>query len=98
MTGSPTPYSRRAPGRLFFALIWLAAAAAAHAQIIQNGSFESDYTGWTGTGHQGIAQNDPNHPATEGTKVVVLNVNDQNSNATLSQTFATTPGQRYELA
>src|SRR5438045_7889844 len=84
--------------RLLAALIWLAATAVTQAQIVQNGSFESDYTGWVGTGHQGIAQNDPNHPATEGTKVVVLNVNDQNSNATLSQTFATAPGQRYELA
>jgi len=84
--------------RLLVALIGLVATTAAHAQIIQNGSFESDYSGWVGTGHQGIAQNDPNHPATDGTKVVVLNVNDQNSNATLSQTFVTTPGQRYELA
>src|SRR5689334_10860532 len=73
-------------------------AAAAQAQIITNGSFENDYTGWTASGHQGIATNDANHPATDGSKVNALNVNDQNSNATLSQTFPTTPGQRYDLA
>ena len=80
------------------ALFSLAGAALCPAQIIQNGSFENDYTGWTASGHQGIALNDANHPATDGVKVVVLNPNDQNGNAVLSQTFATTPGQRYELA
>src|SRR3954470_543985 len=87
----------RAALRAFAAALFLCAAAA-HAQILQNGSFENDYSGWTASGHQGIATNDPNHPATDGTKVVVLNPNDQNTNALLSQTFPTVPGQRYELS
>jgi hypothetical protein len=89
----------RCPRRLcILAVFFFLWGVSAHGQIIQNGSFENDYTGWTASGHQGIAQNDPNHPATDGVKVIVFNPNDQNSNALLSQTFTTTPGQRYELA
>src|SRR5690242_16522354 len=76
----------------------LFSATDARSQIIQNGSFENDYTGWTASGNQGIVASDPNHPASNGVKVVVLNPNDQLPTAVLSQTFATTPGQRYELA
>src|SRR6185503_13070550 len=51
---------------------------------------------------QGIATNDPNHPASQGSKVVVLNLNNlppQGSvRALLSQTVVTIPGQRYGLA
>src|ERR1700692_4635901 len=65
---------------------------------IQNGSFENDYANWTASGHQAIATNDPSHPASNGSKVVVFNPNDMFANAVLSQTFATTPGQRYGLA
>ncbi|HJT79727.1 MAG TPA: DUF642 domain-containing protein [Chthoniobacterales bacterium] len=90
-------FAPRPPGRLAALCLALVTAASVHGQI-QNGSFENDYSGWTASGHQGIAQNDPNHPATAGSKVVVLNANDQSTNAILSQTFSTTPGQRYELS
>jgi hypothetical protein len=65
---------------------------------LTNGSFENDSTGWTATGHQSIATGDPTRPASHGTKAVVLNPNDQVPDAVLSQTFLTTPGQRYSLA
>jgi Ig-like domain-containing protein/uncharacterized protein DUF642 len=77
--------------------IVLCATLPATAQIIQNGSFESNYNNWTATGHQGIATSDPGHPASDGNKVVVLNPNDQSTSAVLSQNFATSPGQRYGL-
>jgi hypothetical protein len=83
---------------VLFALAIILVASATHGQILQNGSFENDYASWAATGHQAIVANDPNHPATDGSKVVVFNINDQITNALLSQTLATTPGQRYDLA
>ena len=91
-------FAPRPPGRFAAFCLTVLAAASVHGQIISNGSFENDYTGWTASGHQGIAQNDPNRPATAGFKVVVFNNNDQFTNAVLSQTFPTTSGQRYELS
>jgi hypothetical protein len=79
-------------------LLFFAVSSVSLGQIVQNGSFENGYTGWTAAGHQAIATNDPNHPASDGVSVVVFNINDQFANATLSQTFATTPGQRYRLS
>ena len=67
-------------------------------QIPQNGSFENDYAGWTRSGNQTVATNDPSHPASNGSKVVVFSPGNASPNALLSQTFATTPGQRYRLA
>ena len=66
--------------------------------ILLNGSFENNFASWTATGNQVIATNDPSHPASQGSKVVVLNPNTTLATAVLSQTFATTAGQRYALA
>jgi len=68
------------------------------AQIVQNGSFENNYNLWTASGHQVIANNDPAHPPSDGTHVVVFNNNDAFANASLSQTFTTVANQRYRLA
>jgi hypothetical protein len=67
-------------------------------QGFQNGTFESDYSDWTASGHQRIATSDPSHPASNGSKVVVFNPGNDYPDAVLSQVFATTPGQRYGLA
>ena len=66
--------------------------------IPANGSFESDYTSWSASGNQAVATNDPSHPASDGSKVVVFSVGNAFPNGVLSQTFPTTPGQRYGLA
>ena len=67
-------------------------------QILQNGSFENDYALWTSGGNQTVATNDPSHPASNGSKAVVFSPGNACPNAFLSQTFPTTPGQRYRLA
>lgn len=61
-----------------------------------NGSFENDYGSWTASGHQVIQVAHPSHAASDGSKVVVFNANNE-PGGVLSQTFATTPGQRYGL-
>jgi hypothetical protein len=79
----------------------MAATAFACVQIpkeLQNPSFENDFQSWTVSGHQSIFIGDPNHPASDGSRVVVFNLDGAVPNAVLSQTIATTPGQRYSLA
>src|SRR3954469_5340720 len=73
-------------------------AVSAQGQIVKNGSFESGYNFWTASGHNVIATSDPNHPATDGSSVVVLNIGDEGPGSVLSQTFTTKVGQRYELS
>jgi hypothetical protein len=58
-----------------------------------NGSFESDYTGWTATGNQVISGR-----ASKGSKAVQFNSGQTTPNGVLTQSFATTPGQSYTLA
>ncbi len=62
-----------------------------------NGSFESDFTGWTTTGNLMIRSGTP-YAATDGIKQVGFNSGQLVPNAVLSQSFATTPGQSYQLA
>ena len=64
----------------------------------QNGSFEDGYADWTASGNQVIATDDPSHPASDGSKVVVFSLGNTFPSAVLSQTFVTIPGQRYNLA
>ncbi|MEP6600974.1 MAG: PQQ-dependent sugar dehydrogenase [Nitrospirota bacterium] len=67
---------------------------------LTNGSFESDFTGWTVTGNAFIESTEPYTP-TDGVKLVSLNGNstsDVPPTGVLSQTFATTPGTTYTLA
>jgi lysophospholipase L1-like esterase len=62
-----------------------------------NGSFENDYDGWTASGNQGIKSGSP-YDASEGDNLVAFNDGDSTPDGVLSQIFATTPGQTYQLA
>jgi hypothetical protein len=83
---------------LAFAIVCALSGSAAAQNLLVNGSFENGYTGWTATGNQLIATNDGSHPASDGTSVVVLNPALTVADAVLSQTFTTTPNQRYLLS
>jgi hypothetical protein len=61
-----------------------------------NGSFESDYTGWSHTGNQNI-YTPTLAPTTDGTKGVQFNGAQAFPNGVLSQTFLTTAGTVYNL-
>lgn len=61
--------------------------------ILLNPSFEAGYDGWTTTGNQSVEWYAP----TDGLRVADFNSQDRTPNATLSQSFATTPGQSYIL-
>src|SRR5712692_7110267 len=80
------------------AVLILLTSALSFGQILQNGSFETDYTGWTESGNQSIATNDSSHPASDGSKVDVFSPGNTLPDVVLLQNFATTPGQRYGLA
>jgi glucose/arabinose dehydrogenase len=60
-----------------------------------NGSFESDFTGWTATGN--VVAGPANGVATDGNKIVAFNGSDLAPDGVISQTFATTAGQTYTL-
>ncbi len=62
-----------------------------------NGSFESDYTGWTRLGNQQIQSNSIAYVSSDGLKHVGFNGGNSTPNGVLSQTFATTPAQLYRL-
>jgi hypothetical protein len=74
----------------------LALAVPAPASFV-NGSFESDYTGWTRSGNLGIGFT-PYHQPTQGSKLTVFNWGQSAPNGVLSQTFGTVPGQTCTLA
>src|ERR1700731_2569742 len=83
------------------ALLVLGLTATVTAQIsptvagaFTNGSFESDYTGWTHSGNQNITTT----TVSDGVKAVQFNGGNAIPNAVLSQTFATTPGLTYSLS
>ncbi|MEO7098263.1 MAG: DUF642 domain-containing protein [Luteolibacter sp.] len=62
-----------------------------------NGSFESDFTGWTTTGNVFIQSAAPYAP-TDGAKLASFNAGNTTPNGVISQAFATTPGVTYTLA
>ncbi|MEO5917529.1 MAG: Ig-like domain-containing protein [Luteolibacter sp.] len=70
---------------------------AAGANILVNGSFESDMFGWTATGSQFAYTSDGTYVATDPVKMAVFNGGQQPVSGVISQTFATTPGQSYML-
>jgi len=71
---------------------------ASGASILANGSFESDFTGWTVTGNVFIELAAAPYTSTDGSKLVVFNGGQTTPNGVLSQTFATVAGQTYTLA
>lgn len=70
---------------------------AAVIQVLTNGSFESDYTGWTETGNQFIEWEAP-YVSSDGAKLVAFNGGNAAPNGGLTQTFATISGTTYTLA
>ena len=62
-----------------------------------NGSFESDYAGWTATGNQRVETAGSFYAATDGVKAVAFNGGQKPPDGVLSQSFATTVGQAYTL-
>ena len=67
------------------------------APVLVNGSFESDYAGWTVSGNQDASSQSP-YDASDGAKLVAFNGGDSAADAVLSQSFTTVAGQVYVLA
>jgi len=65
--------------------------------LVQNGSFESDFANWNISGNQVIQSSSP-YAATHGSKLVGFNGANTAPNAVLSQSFATVAGQSYTLS
>ncbi|RYD22127.1 MAG: tandem-95 repeat protein, partial [Verrucomicrobiaceae bacterium] len=71
--------------------------AAQVTQLLVNGSFESDYNGWTATGNQSVQPTSTGYGATHGSKMATFNGANTAPNAVLSQSFATVSGATYTL-
>ncbi len=67
------------------------------AQLLVNGSFESNFTGWTQTGNMLVQSASP-YVMTNGSKLIAFNAGQAPPNGVLSQSFPTTVGQTYQLA
>ncbi|MEO5914223.1 MAG: Ig-like domain-containing protein [Luteolibacter sp.] len=65
-------------------------------QLLSNGSFESNYSGWITTGNQSIETASP-YVATDGGKLVVFNSRDLAPGGMISQSFPTVVGETYTL-
>ena len=65
--------------------------------LLRNGSFESDFDGWTVGGNVSV-ESSPPYAATDGVKLAAFNSVNTTPNGSLSQQFATVPGQAYALA
>lgn len=65
--------------------------------LLVNGSFENNYSGWTATGNQSVQATLPYQP-TDGLRAVSFSNFNLPPNGTLSQSFATVPGQTYTLS
>jgi lysophospholipase L1-like esterase len=65
-------------------------------QLLVNGSFESNYTGWTPSGNTRTDSGAFLAP-TNGTIVATFNAANSTPNGTLAQTFPTVPGTTYTL-
>ncbi|MCA9062796.1 MAG: DUF4347 domain-containing protein, partial [Planctomycetaceae bacterium] len=64
------------------------------ANLVTNGSFESDLTGWTATGSVGAGTS---QSPTDGTKQVLFNSGGQPNDGVLSQDITTVIGQTYTV-
>ena len=68
-----------------------------NSQVLVNGSFESEYAGWTFSGNQNVDTGDP-EIATDGSSWVAFNGGDETPNGVLRQVITTAPGKTYTLA
>ena len=64
--------------------------------LLANGDFESDYTGWTRSGNQSV-QPTALYAGTNGAKLVNFNGGNLAPNGVLARTFQTTAGATYTL-
>ena len=80
---------------VFQALVALVFCQSAIGQILQNGSFESDFAGWTASGNETISTK--SGTTTDGTRSVRFNFGQLTPNGVLSQTFSTVSGVPYVL-
>ncbi|MGD7653909.1 MAG: DUF642 domain-containing protein [Verrucomicrobiales bacterium] len=62
-----------------------------------NGSFESDFLGWSATGNTTIKSLPP-YETTDGVKTAAFNAGNTTPDGVVSQTILTTPGQPYMLS
>jgi hypothetical protein len=69
----------------------------AGADLVRNGSFESDYSGWLASGSTGIEIYGTS-AATDGSRLLSFNVGNLPSGGTVSQSFDTVPGTTYWIA
>ena len=67
-------------------------------EVLANGSFESDYDGWSHSGNHQIRANHSDYPPTDGSKLVSFNSGQSAPNGIISQTFETVPAQSYILS
>jgi hypothetical protein len=91
------------PARAFaIGLTILIAAPAAHADLLQNGGFETgDFTGWTQTGNVAVTTQPYfgiGNATLDGNYLVVFNSGDTPPNAVLTQTFNTIAGTDYTVS
>ena len=91
-------WALRRAGSVALLLVSTVLISAQGSNLVQNPSFESDFQNWEASGNQAIRTNDVNYPPSDGNAVVGFNLNGAPATAVLSQTVATTPGQRYSLA
>jgi alpha-tubulin suppressor-like RCC1 family protein len=68
----------------------------ANAELLSNGSFESDLGGWTASGNLS-AQTGAPYTAFDGVKLVSFNDTNRTPNGVLSRSFRTVPGYTYNL-
>ena len=66
-------------------------------QLLVNGSFESEYVGWTATGNHYVEDEVPDQ-VTDGANMPNFNGGDLAANGVLSQTFPTVIGGIYTMA
>lgn len=72
----------------------MASPPGAGADLIRNGSFESDFSGWRASGSTGIEIYGTS-AATDGSRLLSFNIGNLPSGGTVSQTFDTVPGTTY---
>lgn len=86
--GAPTP-------RVRHTAVWTAPDPPV-VSVVSNGSFESDFSGWTGSGNRFIQQGSQFNPP-NGAKVVSFNEGNLPPDGVLSQRCPTVPGTSYTL-
>ncbi|MCP5544552.1 MAG: hypothetical protein H7A49_11675, partial [Akkermansiaceae bacterium] len=64
--------------------------------VVEGGSFENDFAGWTATGNVSI-QSGPPYTSTDGGKLIAFNDRNSDPDGVLSQVVETVPGMVYRL-